>query len=121
MSSTTWARTSLVCRSLSPTTAVLPTGPRPVSCFRFWLLIFRRLPPKYDSSASTGPKNRIVGSSFQVSPNPVNQVPCRLLSDAKITMQFHTGDTLQVSRDDIDGIEPAPAPKFGASHGRPRS
>lgn len=44
---TTSARTSLVSWSLTPTTAILPTGPRPVpaSSLRFALLMFRRFPP----------------------------------------------------------------------------
>ena len=53
------ALTRFVARSFAPTTAVLPTAPRPVSASsaRFALLMFLRLPPIYVSSTSTGPEN----------------------------------------------------------------
>ncbi len=55
--SATVARTALVSRSLMPTTAVLPTDPRPVPsrALRLALLMLDRLPPKQISSTSTTP------------------------------------------------------------------
>ena len=56
VSSTTAARTLLVFRSLIPTTMVLPAVPRP-SLSLFFSCFFDSIPPKNDSSTSTGPEN----------------------------------------------------------------
>ena len=60
----TLATTRLLARSFAPTTATLPTAPRPVPArsFRLALLMLARRPPMYVSSTSTGPEN--CGSSF---------------------------------------------------------
>ena len=50
-------RRDFVARSFAPTTAVLPTAPRPVSAssLRRAFDMLRRFPPMYVSSTSTGP------------------------------------------------------------------
>ena len=62
-SSTTGARIWWVDRSLAPATATLPTAPRPRSRFRLESGMFRRLPPRYASSISTGPENSPLASA----------------------------------------------------------
>ena len=89
------AATCLVARSLIATAVVFPVGPRPVSCLRLALLLLRRFPPMQVSSNSTGPV-------VPVLPDAMQHLPCGLLGDFPVAMEFHARNPLQVCGYQID-------------------
>ena len=105
---------------MAPATVIFPIAQRPVSFRRFDKGIFLRLPPTDVSSTSTGPENNSSPASKATRMRCAIYLPCRLLRDDEITVQFHAGYTFEARRERISFHRPLAVRQFAAFQDCPR-